>query len=105
MEKVNLDNAPAYSFASRINLEKPNDTPAPGAYQPEKSVDAIKPAPPSYTMRPKTGHEKIEQTPAPNQYKPELALKAVKENMPSFPFGLRPEIKVKYETPGKFLLS
>lgn len=51
---------------------------------------------PAYTMRPKTGKEKFEDVPAPNAYNPDI-----KENTPAFPFGLRPEIKIKSETPGK----
>lgn len=90
-------------MSGRINVEKPNNTPAPGAYEPEKAMEAIKPAPPSFTMRPKTGMDKVDNTPAPNQYKPEDSLRATKENMPSYPFGIRPEIKVLSETPGKLI--
>lgn len=54
---------------------------------------------PAYTMRPKTGKEKIEDIPAPNAYNPDVA--PIKENQPAYPFGVRPEIKVKNETPGE----
>lgn len=62
-------------------------------------MEATKPVQPAFTMRPKTGKEKIENFPAPNAYNPDVA--PVKENTPAFPFGLRPEVKIKSETPGE----
>lgn len=53
-------------------------------------------------MRPKTGKEKFEDFPAPNFYNPDVA--SVKETTPAYPFGLRPEVKIKSETPGKFVV-
>lgn len=118
-EKVRLDEGPSYTMRPKVAVEKPNNVPgrvaplhqiyllevdaysrlfiiAPGAYDVEKfQLDNG----PSYTMRPKTGKDKFEDTPAPNAYKPDVT--SVKENTPAFQFGIRPEIKVKNETPGK----
>lgn len=92
-----MDQGPAFTMRPKINLEKPPNYPAPGAYNPEQCMVDSGPA---FTMRPKTGKEKISDVPAPNNYNPDMT--AIKEAHPSFPFGFRPEIKIKNEVPGKF---
>jgi hypothetical protein len=57
------DNAPAATLHSRPKEGRPDQTPAPGDYKPEKAVKVVHDSSPKYTFGLKTQVEKPSQTP------------------------------------------
>ncbi|GBN05956.1 Outer dense fiber protein 3, partial [Araneus ventricosus] len=62
-----LDTSPRFSFGGKPKAPKIEETPAPGAYSPEKSETALNAAP-SYTFGSKYKEHKPDNVPAPNSY-------------------------------------
>ncbi|XP_017304689.1 uncharacterized protein LOC108254201, partial [Diaphorina citri] len=94
------------AFTARTPLPKPLNTPAPGAYNPDKATDSLSNhvSLPAYTFRQKTQTEKPSDTPAPNVYRPENSTDALSNHTNIFAqsFGARTPLPKPMDTPGKY---
>lgn len=63
VEKVKLDFSPAYTMRPKTGKEKIPDVPAPNAYQPEKSLKAVKHNSPAYPFGIRPHIDPIDETP------------------------------------------
>uniref|UniRef100_A0A8D8VSQ0 Outer dense fiber protein 3 n=1 Tax=Cacopsylla melanoneura TaxID=428564 RepID=A0A8D8VSQ0_9HEMI len=100
---MNHTNIYAQTFGARTPLPKPLNTPAPGAYNPEKATDSLSNHTnlPAYTFRLKTEIEKPSNTPGPNVYCPEKATDALSNhtNIYAQSFGARTALPKPMDTP------
>lgn len=118
-EKCNLDHQAAFTFGSRPEQKIRSDSPAPNVYSPEKcKLEHL----PAFTFGGRHNTEKPSKTPgkqrdkirfdtsifmypnyiaAPGDYAPE---KCNLDHQTAFSFGLRPEAKVRSDTPGKMTI-
>lgn len=85
-DKMLVKSAPRYTFGVKKPPKSTSETPAPGAYEPEKAILALD-RKPAYTFGMKTIIAKPSNTPAPGAYEPE---KAKLDNTPAYSFGIRP---------------
>lgn len=92
---MRLGDTPAYTFGMKRKELTRNDTPAPGAYEPEKAMlDRTSAA---YSFGGKYAVEKPSTTPAPGAYSPE---KSTPDHSPAYTFGIKTEIKMESHSPG-----
>ena len=68
MTRTGKDGTFKYTTAPRFKDSKPENTPAPGAYSPEKLPPLQESKAPSYTMGSRTKYRKRDAVPAPNTY-------------------------------------
>ncbi|KAI1301576.1 Outer dense fiber protein 3 [Halotydeus destructor] len=79
--------APAAMMGPKLNDPEPFKTPAPGAYNPERAISAVKPNLPVYTIGEKRAEPEPYKTPAPGAYNPDKSMNATKQNFPNYSIG------------------
>ncbi|CAN7995146.1 unnamed protein product, partial [Ixodes hexagonus] len=77
--------APRFSFGLKLkSLFRPNDNPAPGTYDVEKSQPVVYPKSPSFSIRRKFHDPSPDVSPAPGDYRPENADETIYPKSPSY---------------------
>lgn len=89
-----MDASIGYTFGSRHNHERPNENPAPGAYD-VNGVDVIDHSAPAYSFGLRPDLSRPSDIPAPNAY----AAPHV-EHPIAYSFGVKPDVKNTFIVPG-----